>query len=175
MGILVTEARANVSQDVKKIDTVPRPQLPATHPQTPKVRVSRCDVSFEKLEELLRLGALEPSHSDQGCPLWLIDVREKHEVARDGKIPKSVNLPLGSLKKALLADCEDFDVSYGFPKPEKHNENVIFYSNANVKSAMAVEIAHRLGYSKSRHYSGGYEEWITKQMPHIRFNIYQED
>ena len=48
-------------------------------------------------------------------------------MARDGKIPKSVNLPLGSLKKALLADCEDFDVSYGFPKPEKHNENVIFY------------------------------------------------
>ena len=61
------------------------------------------------------------------APLWLIDVREKQEVARDGQIPKSVNLPLAELKKALLADCEEFDSTYGFRKPEKHHENVIFY------------------------------------------------
>ena len=74
------------------------------------------------------LGAI----SDQKPPLWLIDVREKIEVAREGKIPNSVNLPLGELKKALLSDCEDFDLTYGFPKPEKHHENVIFYRKERV-------------------------------------------
>ena len=65
--------------------------------------------------------------TDQPSRLWLIDVRERAEVAREGKIPNSVNLPLGELKRALLSDCEDFDLTYGFPKPEKHHENVIFY------------------------------------------------
>ena len=67
---------------------------------------------------------------DQSIPLWLIDVRERSEVAREGMIPKSLNLPLGELKNALLADCEDFGQKYGFPKPEKHHENVVFYRDA---------------------------------------------
>ena len=85
--------------------------------------IAECNIKYKSgFAALLFVGG-----KDQSAPLWLIDVREKQEVARDGKIPKSVNLPLGELKKALLADCEEFDVTYGFSKPEKHHENIIFY------------------------------------------------
>ena len=73
--------------------------------------------------------------SDQTPSLWLIDVRERAEVAREGKIPNSVNLPLCELKKALLSDCEDFDLTYGFSKPEKHHENIIFYREERARGS----------------------------------------
>lgn len=167
-------SRANVTYDVTKeaeSSLVQKPQPASSH----RARTNRCDISFEKLEELLHLRPTGPPLLDQGPPLWLIDVREKIEVAREGKIPNSVNLPLGELKKALLSDCEDFDLTYGFPKPEKHHENVIFYSINHVKSATAVEIAHRLGYRKARHYSGGYDDWIMKQINHMNLSAYQEE
>jgi len=127
----------------------------APHQHISKPATKRCDVAFETIEEWFRL---------QGSRVWLIDVRDRRDVARDGMIPNSVNVPLGELKAALLADCEDFDLKYGFEKPEKHHEKVVFYSINHVKSATAVEIAHRLGYRYTRHYSGGYEDWLLREL-----------
>lgn len=180
---------ASVSHDVKRESDISRVQEASTTrvqeasttrvqelstTTLPKVRTSRCDVDFQKMAQLITMRALGPPRDDSP-PIWLIDVRDKSEVAREGKIPTSVNLPLGELKKALLSDCEDFDLVYGFPKPEKHHDNVIFYSINHVKSATAVEIAHRLGYRKARHYSGGYDDWINKQIDHMNFKVCQED
>lgn len=168
-------ARVNNIHDVAHEPELHTPSSQRLPPPSHRARISRCDVSFEKLKELLHLGPVGLPCPDQASPLLLIDVREKAEVARDGKIPNSVNLPLGELKKALLSDCEDFGSTYGFPKPEKHHENVIFYSINHVKSASAVEIAHRLGYRKARHYSGGYDDWISNQIHHMNLHGYHDD
>jgi hypothetical protein len=60
--------------------------------------------------------------------------REKGDVEKEGMIPLSVSLPLGKLKRALLIDCEDFTLQYGFRKPEKHHENLVFNSRKHLKS-----------------------------------------
>jgi len=174
LALAVAAARTSATHNVERQADAALGQR-ATASVSRQAKSNRCDISFEKLDELLRLGPTGPLFPDQTPALWLIDVRERAEVAREGKIPNSVNLPLCELKKALLSDCEDFDLTYGFSKPEKHHENIIFYSINHVKSATAVEIAHRLGYRKARHYSGGYDDWITKQIDHMNIRAYHEE
>jgi len=112
-----------------------------------------CELNYETLSIMMNRGNM-----------WLIDVREKNEIQKAGKIPQSMNIPLSTLKEALLQDSDDFFSQYGFPKPQKQDEYMVFYSLNHVKGGTALEIAHRLGYRKARQYAGGYQDWLTRQM-----------
>ncbi|KAL1245519.1 Thiosulfate sulfurtransferase/rhodanese-like domain-containing protein [Trichinella spiralis] len=70
----------------------------------------------------------------------IIDVRDPEEIKKQGKIEGSYNIPLGQLSEALKLTPEAF---------RKHH----------IKSTAALEIAHKYGYKKSRHYPAGWEEW----------------
>jgi len=112
-----------------------------------------CELNYETLYAMMNRGNI-----------WLVDVREKAEVQKAGMIPQSINIPLSTLKRALLQDSDDFYSQYGIPKPGKTDEYIVFYSLNHVKGVTALEIAHRLGFRKARQYAGGYEDWISKQM-----------
>jgi len=114
-----------------------------------------CELNYENLYDMINRARGN---------VWLVDVREQTEVQKAGMIPQSINIPLSTLKRALLQDSDDFFSQYGIPKPGKSDEYLIFYSLNHVKGVTALEIAHRLGFRKARQYAGGYEDWIAKQM-----------
>jgi len=113
----------------------------------------RKEVIYEELVELIEKGDIR-----------LVDVREPKELAETGQIPKSINIPLKQLKSFLQQkeDAIDSEVR-NIPCPQKDDSNLIYYGLSEVKGLAALEIAHKCGYKKSRHYPGGWDEWSKKQ------------
>jgi len=128
--------------------------------ETPRRQQKWCELNYETLYSMMNRGNIS-----------LIDVREKTEIQKAGMIPQSINIPLSTLKQALLLDSDDFYSQYGIPKPQKHDEYVVFYSLNHVKGVTALEIAHRLGFRKARQYAGGYEDWLNKQMQFMPMTV----
>ncbi|KRX84436.1 Thiosulfate sulfurtransferase/rhodanese-like domain-containing protein 3 [Trichinella sp. T6] len=89
----------------------------------------------------------------------IIDVRDPEEIKKQGKIEGSYNIPLGQLSEALKLTPEAFRKQYHFDKPTKYDANIVFHGLSHIKSTAALEIAHKYGYKKSRHYPAGWEEW----------------
>jgi len=52
------------------------------------------------------------------------------------------------LKASLQLDPREFALQFNATKPEKNGQNIVFYGFSSVKSAAAVEIAHKLGFKK---------------------------
>lgn len=77
---------------------------------------------------------------------WLIDVREVNEVAQ-GSIPSSVNLPLSELPKALNLPAEEFYKKFGFSKPGRDDE-IVMYCRSGMRSASACDIFKANGWKK---------------------------
>ncbi|CAD5116531.1 DgyrCDS5410 [Dimorphilus gyrociliatus] len=92
----------------------------------------------------------------------LIDVREPKEIEETGYIKGALNIPLTKLKEALQMTPESFSEHYKRSQPQKHDSNIVFYGLGSVKSTAALEIAHRSGFKKARHFPGGWEEWSTE-------------
>ncbi|XP_067848397.1 thiosulfate:glutathione sulfurtransferase-like [Heptranchias perlo] len=86
--------------------------------------------------------------------IQLYDVRQPEEVAQ-GKIPTSINVPLGQLEAALKMDAGTFQETYKSQMPKREEANIVFQCRSGVRSATALETARNLGFSKVRHYKGG--------------------
>jgi len=91
--------------------------------------------------------------------LQLFDVRDANEITDSPMLPNAVNIPLSSLKESLQLEPPAFELKYGVKKPELLSKNIVFYGFGSVRSSAAVEIAHKLGFKKARHYPGGLDEW----------------
>ena len=91
--------------------------------------------------------------------IFVIDVREPHEVLQTGEI--GVNIPLGDIASGALGlSPEDFEYEYGVKKPET-SFDVAFVCKAGVRSCFAAKIARDAhGYSRVLNYSGGADEWF---------------
>jgi len=110
------------------------------------------DLSYEQMNALI-----------QSRDILLIDVREPKEIETWGKIQDSINIPLSQVKAALQLAAEEFVERFKHEKPQKHDTKLVFYGLCEVKSCAALEIAHKLGYKKARHFPGGFEEWAKRQ------------
>ncbi|KFV38903.1 Thiosulfate sulfurtransferase/rhodanese-like domain-containing protein 3, partial [Tyto alba] len=71
-----------------------------------------------------------------------IDVRERWEVDRFGKIPASINIPL----EALQMDPMEFKEQYKQKMPSK-SDPVVFSCLAGTRSKQALGFAMSLGFS----------------------------
>ncbi|OON15801.1 rhodanese-like protein, partial [Opisthorchis viverrini] len=91
----------------------------------------------------------------------LIDVRDPTDFLEVGHIPGAINIPLADLKSALKLTDEAFHAKYGIEKPKYTDENIVFYGLSDVLSTAASEIAHGLGYKKSKFYPEGWTGWST--------------
>uniref|UniRef100_A0A672RRF6 Si:ch211-161h7.8 n=1 Tax=Sinocyclocheilus grahami TaxID=75366 RepID=A0A672RRF6_SINGR len=108
---------------------------------------------FAKSVTYEQLKAMLANHSVQ-----LFDVRNPDEF-QAGRIPDSVNIPLGQLEESLKLPPQQFQLQFGVKAPEKEDDNIVFHCRSGKRSLTALEIAHRLGFSKARHYAGGYIDW----------------
>ncbi|KAG7317612.1 hypothetical protein KOW79_018647 [Hemibagrus wyckioides] len=108
-------------------------------------------VTYEQLKVMLA------RHSVQ-----LFDVRKPDEF-QAGRIPDSVNLPLGQLEESLKLPPEQFEKRFKVKAPKKEDDNIVFHCQRGRRSLTALETAWRLGFSRARHYAGGYSEWAEKE------------
>ncbi|XP_044092253.1 thiosulfate sulfurtransferase/rhodanese-like domain-containing protein 3 [Neovison vison] len=107
------------------------------------------DVTYKELKNLLN-----------SKKIMLIDVREPWEIVEYGKIPGSVNIPLGEVGKALQMNPKDFKEKYNEVKPSK-SDSLVFSCLAGVRSKKALDTAVSLGFNSVQHYAGGWKEWAT--------------
>ncbi|KAM9826808.1 thiosulfate:glutathione sulfurtransferase [Neosynchiropus ocellatus] len=91
--------------------------------------------------------------------IQLLDVRNPDEF-QAGKIPHAVNVPLDSLEESLQLSPEQFLQRFGVKAPLRDEDNLVFQCRSGKRSLKALDIARRLGFSKARHYEGGYSEWV---------------
>ncbi|CAK7310874.1 Thiosulfate sulfurtransferase/rhodanese-like domain-containing protein 3 [Vulpes lagopus] len=109
------------------------------------------DVTYKELKNLLN-----------SKKIMLIDVRETWEIVKYGKIPGSVNIPLGEVGEALQMNPKDFKEKYNEVKPSK-SDSLVFSCLAGVRSKKALDTAVSLGFNSAQHYAGGWNEWATHE------------
>nr|QGA73365.1 heat shock protein 67B2-like [Spodoptera frugiperda] len=94
--------------------------------------------------------------------ILIVDVREPDEVKEHGKIPNSVNIPLGNVSTVLGTMPEkDFQDTYQRAKPAENTE-IIFYCMIGKRSAKAQQNAINLGYKNTKNYLGSWNDWASK-------------
>ncbi|KAM9436414.1 thiosulfate:glutathione sulfurtransferase [Clarias gariepinus] len=104
-----------------------------------------------------QLKALVANHSVQ-----LFDIRNPNEF-KAGRIPDSVNIPLEQLEESLQLSPDRFEKLFKVKAPKKEDDDIVFYCQRGRRSLKALETAWRLGFSRARHYAGGYSEWAEKE------------
>ncbi|XP_042255638.1 thiosulfate:glutathione sulfurtransferase [Thunnus maccoyii] len=92
----------------------------------------------------------------------LFDVRNPDEY-QAGHIQDAVNIPLGSLEESLKLSPEHFQQKFDVKAPGKDDDNLVFHCKSGNRSAKALDIARQLGFSRVRHYKGGYSEWAERE------------
>ncbi|KAI5618684.1 thiosulfate sulfurtransferase/rhodanese-like domain-containing protein 3, partial [Silurus asotus] len=109
-------------------------------------------VSYEQVKKLLvaRAGVV-------------IDVREPWELREYGRIPGSINVPLGQVNEALRLKPDEFKEKYGGEMPSS-GERLVFTCLAGVRSQKALEAAQTLGYPNAQHYPGGWQDWAKHEI-----------
>ncbi|XP_060950309.1 thiosulfate:glutathione sulfurtransferase [Limanda limanda] len=95
------------------------------------------------------------------CDIQLFDVRNPDEY-QAGHIPDAINIPLGNLEESLKLSPEGFKDTFKVKAPGKGDDNIIFHCKSGKRSAKALDISRQLGFSRVRHYEGGYSEWAEK-------------
>ncbi|XP_078504334.1 thiosulfate sulfurtransferase/rhodanese-like domain-containing protein 3 isoform X2 [Lissotriton helveticus] len=110
-------------------------------------------ISYEQLKELIGSQSIV-----------LIDVREPWEIKEYGKIPGSINIPVGEVGAALQMKPEKFKEKYNRNIPTK-SEGLVFSCLAGVRSLKALDVAVSLGYSRAQHYLGGFDDFVRHEPP----------
>lgn len=120
----------------------------------PRKRIWNCS---KETEGEVRLDCLKDMLVDGDIQLF--DVREPHELASSGRIPKSTNIPLSEIHTAFLLSPEEFKAKYGIPKPKVTDDNLIFHCQSGRRAKKAVEEVQHLGYERANNFIGGWSEW----------------
>ncbi|XP_070784447.1 thiosulfate:glutathione sulfurtransferase [Enoplosus armatus] len=94
--------------------------------------------------------------------IQLFDVRNPDEY-QAGRIPDAVNIPLGNLEESLKLSPEHFQLIFEVRAPGKDDDNIVFHCKSGNRSSKALDIARQLGFSRARHYKGGYSEWAEQE------------
>lgn len=91
----------------------------------------------------------------------VIDVRGPGEITSSGKIAAKRWLNLvwpDECKTALAMPKDEFKAKYG-DQPADDGSDLIINCGSGKRSAMALQVAFDHGYSKARHFPGGYGNW----------------
>jgi len=124
-------------------------------------RMSRFHASARSQFSRIEYTELKPFTQHPTLDRIIIDVREVNEV-QQGSIPSAVNLPLSALPRAMEAHPDAFRNEYGFERPGKRQE-VIVYCRSGKRSTSAAEHLENLGYKNIKNYTGSWLDWTQKE------------
>ncbi|KAL6266959.1 hypothetical protein P5V15_000045 [Pogonomyrmex californicus] len=93
----------------------------------------------------------------------IVDVREHDEINETGKLPGSIHIPKDDVSNVFLnLSEEEFENKYGKRKPTKDTK-IIFSCRSGRRSGWVQETMQKLGYTKAYNYTGGWQDWESKQ------------
>lgn len=102
-------------------------------------------------------------NADLESPYFVLDVRTEPEVQQTGQLAASVpTLPVQLMMppySVLQMDDDEFEESFGFPKPPK-DVTMVFSCAAGIRSVSACKFAQEAGYRNCINYMGGAKEWF---------------
>ena len=82
-----------------------------------------------------------------------VDLRDVRELKREGKITGAFHCPRGLLEFWIDAESPYYNKVFG------ENKRFIFYCNLGWRSALAADVAQKLGLKNVYHIDGGFEAW----------------
>jgi len=100
-----------------------------------------------------------PNHREK----VLVDVREISEIQKTGRIPFSINVPLGDVQKSFSSEtsAEEFSHLYNHTKPN-FKDQIILSCQSGKRAQIAAETLVKLGYTQVKNYKGSWLEWAEK-------------
>ncbi|XP_013101460.2 rhodanese domain-containing protein CG4456 [Stomoxys calcitrans] len=143
------------------LSIVGRRLLRAQQQQAPHNRVTK-SISYA-LRSLAKMATYEeikdvPNHPE----VYLIDVRNKDELASTGAIPASINIPLPELEAAFKMPDNDFKTNFNRPKPTEETV-LIFSCLKGGRAQKAADMAVEKGFKNAKPYPGSWTEWAQKE------------
>ena len=105
-------------------------------------------IEYKELSEALKKNSIT-----------LIDVRETSELANDGMILGSYNIPLNQIKSAFKLDKEEFLDQYGFELPKKDSKKIVLSCRTGARAQKAKKRMEGIGYKHVRVYKGGVDDF----------------
>ncbi|KAL7840775.1 hypothetical protein AOLI_G00260980 [Acnodon oligacanthus] len=125
-----------------------------------RTSVVKCSEDPAKRDSVVTLEQLKAMLASRNIQLF--DVRNPEEF-QAGRIPAATNIPLEKLEESLQLPPKVFERRFQVKAPKKEDDNIVFHCQRGRRSLTALEIALRLGFSRARHYAGGYSEWAEKE------------
>lgn len=83
----------------------------------------------------------------------MVDLRDVRELALEGRIPGSFHMP-----RCMLEFWIDPESPY-FKKIFSEDKRFVFYCNRGWRSALATQLAQRMGLQRVSHVDGGFTAW----------------
>ena len=91
-------------------------------------------------------------HGDPG--VVFVDLRDVRELEREGRIPGAFHMPRG-----MVEFWVDPESPYYKSEVFEQDKRFAFYCNRDWRSALATEVAQRIGLERACHVEGGYTAW----------------
>ena len=82
-----------------------------------------------------------------------VDLRDVRELKREGKIPKAFHCPRGLLEFWIDSSSPYHNAIFA------EDKRFIFYCNLGWRSALAADVAQKMGLKNVCHIDGGFEAW----------------
>ena len=119
-----------------------------------KYRTHNCsELTISEINKHVTLSGWLHRKRDHGNLLF-IDLRDKSELLKSGKIPGAMSCPRGMLEFFI-------DSKSPFHKEIfSQKKNFIFYCASGFRSALGTQTASIMGVSKVSNLSGGFSEWV---------------
>ena len=121
---------------------------------TVNARVSVLDL-VEEARKAIETVPVDEAIAMHGDPeVVFVDLRDVRELEREGRIPGAFHMPRGMVEFWVAPDSPYF-------KSEifAQDRRFAFYCNRDWRSALATEVAQRIGLERACHIEGGYTAW----------------
>lgn len=104
----------------------------------------------QRIEVIAAEAALALSES---ADVTFVDLRDVRELKREGKIPGAFHCPRGLLEFWIDSESPYYNKVFG------EDKRFVFYCNLGWRSALAADIAQKMGLKNVCHIDGGFEAW----------------
>lgn len=118
-----------------------------------EIKLSVKQLVTEAKEEIREISAEEAVKLHGDDSVVIVDVRDVRELRRDGKIPGSFHCPRGML---------EFWIDPASPYHKEifaQDKTFIFHCASGWRSALATEVAQRMGLKPVAHIDSGFSGW----------------
>lgn len=83
----------------------------------------------------------------------MVDLRDVRELKREGKIPGAFHCPRGLLEFWIDPECQYHKSIFS------EDKQFVFYCNLGWRSALAADVAQKMGLKNVCHITGGFDAW----------------